>query len=133
MFWKKLTINMLLVSQLLFILNTIWDFFLTIMLHAARSRIFEILPGMAALIITPWIVMIFILSASLIVSMLSGEKLVVKYDKYGYMVITTIYLVLFVLSLFNPMISWPIMLNYIVNATWAISIIYFKSSIIKGK
>jgi hypothetical protein len=46
---------------------------------------------------------------------------------------TILYVILFVLSLFNPAIIWPIMLNYIVYMLWAGSLACFKSAIIKGK
>lgn len=133
MFWKKLAINMHLVSQFLFVLSTIWDFFLTVIIHSVRSGIFDMVPSWAIFIIGPWIIMIFILSFLLIVSIVTEDRPVVKHDTYGYVVMIIIYAILFLLSLFNPLISWPLLLNYLVSILWATSLAYFKLAIIKGK
>ena len=133
MFWRKLAINIHLTAQLLFILGTINDFFLMILAHSARSHIFDLVPSLAIFIISPWIITIFVLSVSLVISILTEDKVVVKRDIFGYIVMAIIYAILLTLSLFNPVIVWPVMLSYIVYMSWAGSLAYFKLAIIKGK
>lgn len=130
MFWRKLAINIHLTAQLLFILGTINDFFLMILAH---SHIFDLVPSFAIFIISPWIFVIFVLSVSLVISILTEDKVVVKRDIFGYIVMAIIYAILLTLSLFNPVIVWPVMLSYIVYMSWAGSLAYFKLAIIKGK
>ena len=134
MYWKKLAINMHLVSQFLFVLSTIWDFFLTTIVHSARTGIFDIIPGLAIFVIGPWIIIIFILSLLLLIaSIVTEDRLVVRHDKYGYAMMIIIYAILLSLALINPLISWPLTLNYLVNVFWAASLVCFKSAIVKGR
>ena len=81
-------------------------------------------------VIMPWIIGIFILMIMLIVFMMSENHrstIRVDFEHIGMMIV---YFVLFLLAVFNPIISWTIALNYLVNIAWSASIIYFKAMFI---
>jgi hypothetical protein len=130
-YWKNLSLNMLCLFQGLFLASTTWDFFLTVVVHSHRALVFAGLStGTAAFIILPWITGIFIMAAMLVAFMISKEKSVMSTRinfEYGGMI--CVYLVLFFMAMFNPVVAWPIVMNYLVNAVWAASLIYYKIAI----
>ena len=133
-YWKNLSLNMLCIFQGAFLATTTWDFFLTVVVHSHRSLVFAGLSaGTATFIILPWIVGIFIMAAMLVAYMISKEKSALsKRINFEYSGIVCVYVVLFFMALFNPLVSWPVAMNYLVNIVWAISLMYFRIAIRKG-
>lgn len=120
--------------QALFIGTVAWDFFLTILTQSIRSHIFTGMPAaVSMMIIIPWILGIFILLAMLLIFMINKDTdplISNKNFEYGGMAL--VYIILFFIGLFNPLIPWPIVLNYLLNIVWAGSLICFRIAILRG-
>ena len=126
---------MLFAFQALFVGTTAWDFFLTVIVQeSVRSHIFLMLPaGLSIFIIAPWLIGLFILTGSLIVFAFHkdfGPPMGKINFEYGGIMI--VYVILFILSVFNPAVSWPFMLNYLINIIWAWSLICFRLAAQRG-
>lgn len=131
-FWKICVLNMIQIFQGLFLATTTWDFFLTIIVKSHRSLVFSVMaPGTAMFIIVPWILGIFILSI-IILSFFSrgGMPKLTKRVNYEYGLFIFIYGALAILAIFNPIVMWPVVMNYIVNIIWAGILIYIRSIVI---
>ena len=134
-YWKTLALNMLTASQSLFVVNTVWDFFMTVVVpNSVRSHIFANISATASIfIILPWLIGIFALTILLFGSLVNGENELIKHKiniEYGAIMI--VYIALFIVSCFNPVMVWPIMLNYVVNIVWACTLICFRRAIQDG-
>lgn len=120
------------VFQGLFLATTTWDFFLTVVVNSHRSLVFSgLASGTAMFIIIPWILGIFVL-ALVILSFLSRKDIpkLTRRVNYEYGLFILIYGALAILAITNPVIMWPVVMNYIVNIIWAGALIYFRSVII---
>ena len=125
---------MLCIFQGLFLASTTWDFFLTVVVQSHRALVFAGLSaGTSAFIILPWIVGIFIVAAMLVFFMISKEKAVLSTRiNFEYIGMALVYAALFFIAIFNPMVAWPVVVNYIVNVVWAVSLVYFRTAIRQG-
>lgn len=135
LYWKALAFNCSVVSQFLFLATMCWDFFLTVLVEDShRSLIFAIFPFSSAVIVIPWIIGIFLLLGCLIIFI---EKQHGEWEgipaRFGFKITAIVYFVLFILAVFNPVISTPLAINYLVNIGWVISLMYTRRKIISGK
>ena len=133
-YWRTLALNMLFAFQGLFIASSAVDFFLTVLINSNRSQIFSGLPVVASMVIAPWIIGLFISSIMLIMFIHNKDSktnINGLHMEYGFMIL--LYASLFVLSLFNPLIAWPVMANYLIHLGWACSIIYFRNAVSYGR
>lgn len=133
-YWKTLTLNMMFVFQTLFLATTTWDFFLTISTASARAIVFNDISTLyTALILAPWVVGIFALAILLIFFSATIEtppkSIPLNYEYIGFVVL---YLVLSVLAITNPAVSPFVAMNYVVNACWALALIYYRYLIKDG-
>ena len=134
-YWKTLALNMLTAGQALFVVNTVWDFFLTVVVpNSIRSHIFANISSVASVfIVLPWLLGIFALTILLFGSLVNGQSELITHRinvEYGAMML--VYIALFGVACFNPAIAWPIMLNYVVNIVWACTLICFRRAIQDG-
>lgn len=130
-YWRAMALNLLFALQALFIGTTSWDFYLTLISQSARSHIFASLPiDIVGFIIFPWIIGIFILSITLVVFMFNKEyRFTAEWINFEYIGMLVLYSVLFVLSIFTPIIPVPIVLNYLVNIVWLWILICIRRSV----
>lgn len=126
-YWKRVAFNMLFTYQALFLGTTSWDFFLTVIVQSHRSLIFSSLGAASMFLIFPWIIGLFVLTFMLLIYMVDEEKqLMVTKWNFDYIGMIILYIIMFLLALFNPIVAWPIMLNYLINIAWAGSLLYFR-------
>lgn len=130
-YWKNLALNMLIAFQSLFIGSTATDFFLTVLVDTNRSQVLFGFSSLATVaIILPWILGIFMLSIMLGVVITSENSIPwIPGIDIEYIGMLLLYLVLFLIAIFNPLIAWPIIMNYLVHAAWVCVIIYFRVAI----
>ena len=127
---------MLFTYQVLFIGTTAWDFFMTVVVsNSLRSLIFSELPsGMSVFIIAPWLLGLFILTATILAFIFKNEFgppiTPINFEYGGIMIV---YIILFILSLFNPAVSWPLVVNYLINIVWAGTLICFRLALQRGR
>lgn len=137
LYWRNLSLNMIQAFQGIFLATTAWDFFLTVIIDSHRSLVLANFAGLAsALIIIPWIAGIFVLLIVFLSFLMRRDSLDTKIMKHRvsleYSIFVVIYSVLAVLAIINPVISWPVVLNYLVNVVWAALLIYFRTKVING-
>lgn len=135
-YWKAKCLNALFTLQALFLGTAIWDFFLTVIVDTSqRSEIFSVLePGLSGLILIPWLGSIIVLALFLfrVLTKDVSKKPLLKSLHIGYFIMFLVYLALMILSLLDPIIIWPLVMNYFINGAWAIAIIYFRVQILKA-
>lgn len=125
---------MMFVFQTLFLATTTWDFFLTISTASARAIVFNDISTLyTALILAPWVVGIFALAILLIFFSATIEtppkSISLNYEYFGFVVL---YVVLAGLAITNPAVSPFVAMNYVVNACWALALIYYRYLIKDG-
>lgn len=123
---------MFLAFQALYICTTVWDFFLTVAIpNSNRSQIFSALsPTLSVTIILCWLASILILTVILFSYLLKDEYTpVTPTVNIEYSIIIVLYACILIITLFNPIILWPLVLNYIVNIIWGITLICFRKAI----
>lgn len=126
---------MLFTFQALFLGTTIWDFFLTVIITtSARSEMFVALIPASVFIIVPWIVLIFILTIFLFRALLTRDtdRSLLAPIHLGYGLLCVLYLIFFAVAVVSPLIAWPLVMNYFINAVWAGSIVFFRIRILKS-
>lgn len=134
-YWKNLVLNMMFVFQTLFLASTTWDFFLTVSASSARSLVFSALdPLYTSIILVAWLVGIFTLAVFLIVFSTQIETKMPRtipfnYEYGGFILL---YIVLTGIALSNPAVSTFVAMNYVVNASWCIALIYYRNLIKHG-
>ena len=124
-------LNLLFAFQALFLASTTWDFFLTIIVaNSHRALIFSQLGIFTSgIIVTLWLILIFVLAALLLVFLYKKDKNqpgLATVVHHGYFILSLIYLIFFFLGIVNPVVAWPIVLNYMVNFVWSIALIFFR-------
>ena len=127
--WRILTLKMLSVFQSLFLLTASWDFFTTIIItSSARSKIFFGLSIWATSLVTiMWISGIFLAACLLVVSMFTRKYTMLNYGiDAQYSMLSTVYVILFIVGIFNTLVPWTIILNYATNLIWAVSLVIFR-------
>ena len=127
--WKTLATSLLTAIRILFLTTVSWDFFLTIVSKASQRAL--VLTGVGAqfapYIIIPWAVAIFVLAVLLLFHLFNSDPaFVTHYGYYIYVVFIVLYVALGILAFINPLISWPLIFNFGVNALWSAAIIYFR-------
>jgi hypothetical protein len=134
-YWKRVAFNMLFTCQALFLGTTAWDFFLTVIVQSHRSLVFTgIGASLSTFIILPWIIGIFVLMFMLLLYMANEDKqLMITRWNFDYIGMIILYVIMFVLALTNPVVAWPILLNYLINIAWAGSLIYFRLAVRHNK
>jgi hypothetical protein len=43
-----------------------------------------------------------------------------------------LYIGLIILAILNPLVAWPLIMNYSMNIAWAVALIYFRYKFTKG-
>lgn len=127
--WKELATSQLNALRILFLMTVSWDFFLTIISKASQRAL--LLTGVGAqytpIVVIPWAACILLLAILLYFQLKKDDQSVVtQYGYYVYFAFIGLYVILSCIALINPLISWPLMLNYIVNILWASTIVYFR-------
>jgi len=126
--WKKLSLNMFLTYQILFVFTVIWDFFVTVAVpNTVRAHIFSSLPLITSVaIIVPWLLWIFIIAGIICLCIMKDdcnviyERSVLKYGS-----IAVLYSIMLVLSIISPLVIWPVLVSYSINIIWALTLVYF--------
>lgn len=127
--WKDLSTSLLTALRILFLMTVSWDFFLTIIAKASQRAL--LLTGIGAqytpFIIIPWACAILILAILLLAHLKHIDQSVVTTYGYAvYIIFIIIYTLLTIITFMNPLVAWPLAINYLVNITWAAIIIYFR-------
>jgi hypothetical protein len=130
-YWKTLALNMLFAFQGLFIISTAVDFFLTVLSNSARSQVLtELSPLASMIIILPWIAGIFILALMLIIFIANtSNKPWIPGVDIEYSGMLLLYLALFFIAIFNPLVIWPVVVNYLAHIIWVCAIMYFRIAV----
>jgi hypothetical protein len=135
-YWREKCLNALFTLQALFLGTAIWDFFLTVIIETSkRSEVFAVLaPGLSGIILIPWLGSIIILTLFLFRVLMRKhyDKPLLKPLHIGYFILFLVYLILMILALINPVITWPLVMNYFINGSWAVAILYFRIKILSA-
>jgi hypothetical protein len=133
-FWRHAALDMLFVFQFLFLLNVSWDFFLTVLLNTSQGAL--VIAGLPTLAVTllslSWIIVVFVLAVKLLSYLKKREtddNPLVFWVHFGYIFLMILYVVLMILAILNPVVAWPIIVQYLVNILWAATLIYFRHRI----
>lgn len=127
--WKDLATSLFTALRVFFLVTSTWDFFLTIVAKASQRAL--VLTGIGASY-TPYIVMPWACSIILLAFLLldhlrkKDQSIVTRYGVYVYVAFIAIYISLAILAVINPLVSWPLVLNFLANAGWAVAIMYFR-------
>ena len=134
--WRELAYNMLVILRTLFVITISWDFFLTIGFQTAQRAL--VLTGIGSMfapyLIVLWLITIVGLVFVLIYGTYGKEGCEGKIGKIAYFflgVAFVLYGTLLILAVLNPVVAWPIVLNYLINLSWIISLIYFRKEFSK--
>lgn len=130
--WKKLATSQLTALRILFLLTVSWDFFLTIIAKAAQRAL--VLTGVGTtytpFIIFPWAITLFALALLILLHLKKDDQAAITtYGYFVYISFIIIYAMLAIIAFINPLVAWPLIINYLVNIVWAISIMYFRSKV----
>jgi hypothetical protein len=132
--WKNLALLMLTAIRVVFLATVTWDFFLTLITKASQRSL--ALTGVGAVyapfIIIPWAAAIFILAALLFDRAFRDWASITKYGYIIYVFFIILYLSLAILAYINPLVSWPLIFNFVVNAIWSGVIMYFRCMVSNG-
>ena len=134
-FWKNLSINMLIVYELLFIGTITRDFFITIVIpNSIKSQIFSNLSTSASfIIIISWLFSLFLSSIMMMTFLLHKDySLPINKMRIEYGGIMIIYIILFTLSIFTPAVPWIVVFDYAIYVIWIWSLIRFRLLIQSG-
>lgn len=129
--WRELAFKMLVILRTLFVVTISWDFFLTIGFQTAqRALVFTGIGSMfAPYLIALWLFTIVGLVFVLIYGTYGKKECEEKIGKLAYILLASSFLLygsLLVLSIIIPVVAWPVVLNYLINLSWVISLIYFR-------
>lgn len=130
--WKSLALRELIALRVLFVLNLVWDFFLTVVIQSSmRSHVLlDFGAAFAPYIIILWIIVItgsILLFPELIKD--PTERKYILSIQFCYIILISavvLYLVLFIISILNILILWPIVVSYGMSLLWAGVLLYFK-------
>ena|ERR1700756_3526715 len=127
--WKELATSQLTALRILFLMTVTWDFFLTIVSRASQRAM--VLTGVGAqytpIIVIPWAICILILAVLIFAHLKKDDQsIITKYGYFVYFAFVGLYLILSCIAFINPLIAWPLMINYAVNIGWALVIVYFR-------
>lgn len=127
---RKLAFDLLITLQALFLVTTIWDFLFTVLVPGSyRALVFSGLGSVAtvSLVIVPWALCITFLVITFVIFLVCRDhRPIQSHIHYYYGFLGLMYLGFTLLALSNPLITWPIVINYIVNVVWAASIVYYR-------
>jgi hypothetical protein len=129
--WKELAYKMLIMLRVLLVATLSWDFFLTFGFQASQRAL--LLSGIGS-VFTPYVIALWILTIIgmtfiLVYGTYGKKECEEKISKIAYLLMASgfvLYGSLIILSLLNPIVAWPVILNYMVNLVWIMSLIYFK-------
>lgn len=128
--WKSLAHRMLIVSRFLIVSTLLWDFVVTAVYHSSMKATVLASLGIAAMpIVTIWLISIIGLSILLLVSAYGSPEVEEKTTLVAHICLginLVIYGLFLALGIPDPSISVPIILNYITNMMWIVSLIYFR-------
>ena len=132
-YWRTKALHVLFTLQALFLATSIWDFFFTILLQGSpRSEMLILLGSASSFILIPWVIATIVLALFLfrVLTREPGNMKLIKPVHVGYVVMSLVYLALMVVAFLNPAVAWPLVLNYFVNASWAMSIAILRIKIL---
>lgn len=132
--WKALVGRFLILVRMIFALTITWDFFLTVVVSTSQRA--QVLTGLGA-VFAPWIVGLWLVVLLGMLVLLydhafinTDMKTVNKKKMYlvhGVFVLTIIlYASLAILAFLNPLVFWPVVVNFCVNILWSGTLIYFR-------
>ena len=130
--WKAYSYRALMTLQVLFVATLTWDFFLTVLVKTSHraSVMLGSASAVAPIIIFFWILVIVGLSVLVLCSSKSDAGIASgKFIRYEYLFLVMsaiLYVALIILALINPLVLWPILINYAVNIIWVVLLIYFR-------
>lgn len=130
--WKTYSYRALLTLQILFVSTITWDFFLTVLVKASHRA--NVLLGassaIAPIIIFFWILAIVGLSILAFNSskedMEDAGSIHTRYEYFFLALAAILYILLAWLAIANPLVLWPIVINYLVNIGWVSLLVYFR-------
>lgn len=130
--WKAYSYRVLMTLQVLFVATLTWDFFLTVLVKTSHraSVILGTTSAIAPIIIFFWILVIIgLLVLAFCSSKADAGIASSKFIRYEYLFLVMsmiLYVALIILALINPLVLWPILINYAVNIIWVCLLIYFR-------
>lgn len=127
--WKQLAESLLNGLRILFLMTVSWDFFLTLVSKASQRAL--VLTGVGSgytpIIFVPWAFCLFVLALFVLQHLTrKNQSSPLKHGQFIYYAFIGLYLILSCIAFMNPLISWPLIINYLVNIVWAGTIIYFR-------
>jgi hypothetical protein len=122
---------MLFAFQFLFLVNVSWDFFLTVLVNTSEGAlVIAGLPGAAIILLTlSWIIVTFVLAIKLLSYLKKREtndNPLIFWVHFGYVFLMILYVILMILAILNPLVPWPVVIQYLVNVLWAATLVYFR-------
>lgn len=129
--WRELAYKMLIMLRVLFTITLSWDFFLTVGFQTSQRAL--VFSGVGALfspyLIILWLLCIVGMTFILIYGTYGKKECQEKISKLAYLLMAggfVLYGSLVILAIMNPIVAWPVILNYIVNLGWVMSLVYFR-------
>lgn len=134
-YWKHLSIHALLWCHSVFLATVVWDFFLTVILaDPTRTLVFiGLTPVISTTIVSLWLVGIFASMFTLIFLLnYLEEKRYIFVVYLSYITIIIAYTLLSIIAFINPLLCWPVLMNYGVNILAGCCLIYFRHLVSVG-
>ena len=129
-YWKYIAVQEIIALRALFILNMVWDFFMTVVMHAPQHGYVLLDTGAA---FAPYITIIWILAIIGSIFILFDIAQVDKHFRSffissGAAIALTLAVVLYTMlvgiAVTSSIIIWPMVLGYGINLLWAIGLLY---------
>ena len=132
---KYMSYNLLVALKVLLFATATCEFLFTVLLHGSyKALVFSGLSSATTLVFVtiPWAICLICLALSFIGYLYTKDtKFIFKYAHYQYMFLALLYIFFTTISFVNPVIIWPVVLNYATDAVWAITILYYRYKIDK--
>lgn len=133
--WKGFSRKLIMTMRTLFVATITWDFFLTVVIKTSQRAHVLMGPGavFAPFLIIIWAVVIMglcyiLLDVVRIQSPAIEAENRRKYTAYGLLLLTIIlYISLTILAIMNPVVMWPVVVNFAVNLGWGVALFYFRN------
>lgn len=123
--------KILITMRALFIATITWDFFLTVVIKTSQRAHILMGPGavFAPFVTILWIAIIigcFCLMIGPIFKSPVDVTPVRKFTIYSVLIsVIFLYGGLTILAFINPLVLWPVVVNFMVDMTWAFALLYF--------
>jgi len=131
-YWKNLSLRLFFAIRMLFLVHISIDLFLATVIHSSQRA--YVLTGIglpfAPYIVSVWLFIVIGLLIILPFTLnIDSEKQVNNSGKFAHPLLilsSILYLILSILSVINPFVSWPIIFSFFITFIWSCILIYFR-------